>query len=665
MTMLIHTGKGLTKIKIKKFFQQTGTCVFCQKIGHEVGYCPSKQSVPDQKLEFVEHLLSLPRLKLKVLEGRNWGDTLDYIYNLGLQLNKGNPWKDDCRPFSSLRKNLGFWKSIGADNSVLSWLSYGYQFKFQRTPKRKFFSNPSNIYQFEDFVDKEITTHLNDGSFVEVEVDKVKVVNPFLISVNSSGKPRRCDDLRYVNGFLASPMFKMQSLGNDVPNIVMPGQEMFTRDLEKAYYKIPIDEESSYYQCFFWKGKYYRSKVLLFGLCQAPFIFTKICRTIVRFFGAIMIRLVNFVDDFLFCDRPDRIQSLQKFVDFIFKLLGWTLSLKDNQIGERVRFLGFVVDSKVRKFFIPDKVREKVMRLIEVTTQSIAEGRPLSIQDIRRVTGKLISLKLAIPSVSIWIRDLLFHLPSDPEVDELVQNLIIDKRAIEGLKVIESMIKASDGSPFISPTVELDVFTDSGEIGWGATILGLETYGTFDSELIGKSSTLRELIGLLKFLEDPLGGHMKNKVVRFNMDSRCAIANLIHAGPVRELLPIVKKIWSVLDSNNVTPVFRWVSRETPNLRRVDELSKQVTFTLKDEYKQWFERQYNTRVLVVDHNKLADTLGWVISRREKCYLLAPKWEGKSWWTLLCDHSKRMITVDNTHIFVRGGKFPGWEFILAEL
>src|SRR5687767_12604541 len=106
--------------------------------------------------------------------------------------------------------------------------------------------------------------------------------------------------MRFVNASLASPIFKMQTLEKDVPNIIKPGDLVFTRDLEKASYKIPISENSTRFQCFYWKGKYYKALVLIFGFCQAPFIFTKICRVVVRFFGALLIRLMNFIDDFIF-----------------------------------------------------------------------------------------------------------------------------------------------------------------------------------------------------------------------------------------------------------------------------------------------------------------------------------------------------------------------------
>jgi hypothetical protein len=259
--------------RIQKFFKCESLCEFCQKIGHTLNFCPSLPTEPPthKRIPFVESLLTSPKWKMKRYEGMRISDVLGTVVKEGIELNLGNPWESDQKPYSSLRKNLGFWKAIGADKSVLSWIAYGYQMRFVDTPHRAMFRNAPNTRDYEEFIESEIKTHLSDGSFVEVKKEDVWVVNPFLVSVNSNGKPRRCDDMRFVNAFMASPVFTMQTLDKDVPNIVLLDDMMITRDLEKAYYKIPIYDESTKFQCFFWKGKYYQSKVLLFGFVRPRF----------------------------------------------------------------------------------------------------------------------------------------------------------------------------------------------------------------------------------------------------------------------------------------------------------------------------------------------------------------------------------------------------------
>ena len=48
----------------------------------------------------------------------------------------------------------------------------------------------------------------------------------------------------------------MQSLKEDIPEIVEPEYDMVVKDLEKAYYKVMISPGARKYQCRFWKGKF-------------------------------------------------------------------------------------------------------------------------------------------------------------------------------------------------------------------------------------------------------------------------------------------------------------------------------------------------------------------------------------------------------------------------
>ena len=653
---------------IKKFFSNSkyeSECKFCNKKGHDITFCPSLPSEPRTTIPFVESLLKSPKIKMKCYEHLTKGQIMKKIIEDGQTLNSGNPWLSDPRPFSLLRKKLGFWKVLGADRSVLSWISYGFKMRFQSEPQKTFFRNAPNTVEHESFIDDEIRTHVKDGSFVEIPTREAWVVNPFLIATSSSGKPRRCDDMRYVNGFMASPIFKMQTLEKDIPGLVKDNDVMFNKDLEKAYYKIPVTDESVKYQCFYWKGRYYKSLVLLFGFCQAPFIFTKVCRVIVRFCGALLIKVMNFIDDFLFTADKTVIEKLRVFMEFIFEVLGWTLSTKDNQVGEKVKFLGFVVDSVQRKFHIPDTVCQKTIKLIETVCDTSRQGGKLKLNDVERLTGKLVSLRLAIPSVQVWIREVYFCYPP-VSTDQWRQDteVKLSSNALKNLDIVRQLILMNPSSPFVSPLHDRDIYIDSGECGWGAQVLGQELWGTFDSSSIGQSSTYRELQGVLHTLQDPQGvSLLQGKVVRFNMDSRSAIANLVHSGPVRKLCSLSETIWSTFEKLSITPLFRWVPRETDELSRVDTLSKLVTFQLKPRVTTKFQQKLKCEIISINHNEIENVIAMIVVRQKKCGLLVPRWEGKSWWQTLQEHVCEMYPVSVSDIEFSQTVNPGWEFCVA--
>src|SRR5262249_38251840 len=152
-------------------------------------------------------------------------------------------------------------------------------------------------------------------------------------------------------------------------------------------------------------------------------------------------------------------------------------------------------------------------------------------------------------------------------------------------------------SPFVSPMVERDVYVDSSETGWGASLLGVEVCGVFPTSVIGQ----RELAGFLASLSHhEITEIIEGKVGRVNIDSKCAIANLLHAGPVKTLTHLVQVVWRRFEELRIHPVFQWVPRETDGLRRVDELSKRISFKLSDKFHEAYETVLGRTVVVVNH-----------------------------------------------------------------
>ena len=90
---------------------------------------------------------------------------------------------------------------------------------------------------------------------------------------------------------------------------------------------------------------------------------------------------------------------------------------------------------------------------------------------------------------------------------------------------------------------EVDLWTDAGETGWGAQSMGTLAEGVFEQELIGTSSTRRELTALVRAIRHGnLAPLLTGKVVRVNMDSAAGVANLMKGGgPKVELCRLVKE----------------------------------------------------------------------------------------------------------------------------
>lgn len=249
-------------------------------------------------MPFVEKILSLARVKTNTFLGMSWGEIRIWVETKGKKWNEGNPWKNSTKIYDRLRAKLGYWRAIGATDSVISWLGYGIPVRFKQEPRHRAFKNHKMDADAEAYVQADIDKHLASGCFVRAPKNSVKICNPILC-IEQGEKRRRCDDCRYGNAYQASPKFRMASLKTDVPLVVRPGDIQVVKDLEKAYYKVPLAKAAQPYLAFSWKGMYFLAMVMLFGMCQAPFYFTKICRPIVRLFGAAKLSAVAFIDDWM------------------------------------------------------------------------------------------------------------------------------------------------------------------------------------------------------------------------------------------------------------------------------------------------------------------------------------------------------------------------------
>ena len=59
---------------------------------------------------------------------------------------------------------------------------------------------------------------------------------------------------------------------------------------------MPLAKAAQPYTVFEWFGVFWFSMMMLFGMFQAPLFVTKICRPIVRLFGALKMPVVAFID---------------------------------------------------------------------------------------------------------------------------------------------------------------------------------------------------------------------------------------------------------------------------------------------------------------------------------------------------------------------------------
>jgi hypothetical protein len=186
-------------------------------------------------------------------------------------------------------------------------------------------------------------------------------------------------------------------------------------------------------------------------------------------------------------------------------------------------------------------------------------------------------------------------------------------------------------------------------------------------ELIGTSSILRELTALRRAVKHVvLTQVVRGKVIRVNMDSAAGIANLVKGGgPKAALCRLVKEWFHTCEDLSIRPVYRWVSRETPQLRVVDALSKSSQFCLTVEGERRLRQELGRGVLVVDFGKLGMAINFAQAATAPLSIVVPRWEAKPWWPVVATLAT-VTPCPGEFISLSGAagrEKPGWQFVVA--
>ena len=686
----------------KLYFSFLFSCPFCSKKGHMASFCPSRPNerpLADARSEkWITALLSKTAQRMPdtscETENPNLPELMAFVEKEGARLNTDNPWLTSKETRDRLRQNAGFWKAIGTNNVVLSWILRGVPAHFVTEPDHLAFPNHPSYYEHIDFVDQEIKQHLQDGSFVEIDYECIKVVNPIQVEPKHGGKGRMCIDARFPNAYLAGPQFHLETLERDLPDIIQRGDVMITTDLRKAYYAVPLDEQAAPYFTFRHKNKYYAPRVIIFGECLAPFLFHKIMRETVKALRTARIRTLNYLDDNIWCMRKRFAAEITRFAKWFYPRLGFDYNEKCVWTPAHiVDFLGLLVDALKFMFAIPKEKLADITRNLQSITQAVQNENKISLTQLQSLLGKLNAARAALEPAGTWTRA-LHEVAAHPSAQD-VCTIQIGSRAHEELTFWCNQIQERNGYRIRDTGTQIDLHTDASEMGYGGHALGIKVFGQLTAADTSKSSTWRELFGLNAAARQ-LTRILHHKHVRVMLDSQCAIAILSKGGSNTHqpgLSDLAKDWWKWCDEQQITPTYTWCPR-TEN-KAADELSKvfdqswDITDTTFNRITQKWGRmskltgeEVNTliesppqeeekkeRILLIPRfTAITSTLRIAQALHIKACLIYPGWHAQTWWptiqhlaidTVTLPSSRYCLTCPQTRFL------PDWPMLASKI
>ena len=274
-------------------------------------------------------------------------------------------------------------------------------------------------------------------------------------------------------------------------------------------------------------------------------------------------------------------------------------------------------------------------------TQQQQHSNFITVLELQVLAGTIRSVKLAIRCASAWTREMNILIavatawPSEGgRIDTRGHNM--SKLNIE-LDFWLNNIDSNNGAGIDHPLHQLSVYCDASVAGYGGSCGSVQIAGTLPTDLIGSSSTLRELYGLRQ-VTTRLESLLSNKRVRFIMDSQPAVANLTKGGgPVAVINDEIKRWWSTCQQLNIDPSYEWIPREQNE--EADLLSKANEF--KHSIENMTPAAYDAAMSFArihgfntfetpSFNSIDHCIRKYITDKKNVVMIVPEWYAQAWW-----------------------------------
>ena len=463
----------------KNFTTSDKHCEYCEQVGHSASFCAKRPSNPrsnptlsaDKQL-YVQTLLEKPQISLDTFEKCALNEAMSIVHTTGAGLNQNNPWASSREPRDQLRAKLGYWKAIGANREVISWIAYGIEMRFETEPDHIEFKNHLSYHEHLDHVDSEHERHVATGSWRLVPRSYAKIVNPLQVEVNSRGKKRMCVDMRYPNSFTADCKFKLETLHTHLTQVVEKGDVMFSTDMEQAYYSMAMNEHAWPYMVWKHRDKYYCSTILTFGYNQAPLIFHKTMRVIVRFCRTLGLQVLNYLDDYLWSCKLVRSAQNVAFVKDLLPLLGWRFNAKCRfDPTPEIEFLGMIINAKKYWITAPTDKIDRIKSLCTEMQEQIVKHKSITVLSLQVLASTIRSVKLAVTPASAWTREMntLIAIATDSNTTYINAQVYDVSKLQSELTFWLSRIDYHNGAGMNHPLHQLTVYCDASVTGYGGT----------------------------------------------------------------------------------------------------------------------------------------------------------------------------------------------------
>ena len=491
----------------------------------------------------------------------------------------------DSEVAGRLRSRAGAWRAVGASPTVMRWIEMGYDLPLMGTPPAFFASNHAGATQYDFFIDESLPKWLKAGAVRRASCQPHMVSPLDVVPKKQEGKYRLILDLRELNKYVRDFPFVMETLLRRRYGF-LPGDWMFSIDLESGYYHVEVREEDRKYLGFAWRGEWFEFCVLPFGLKSAPAAFTKVMSQLARYWRSCGIRLLFYLDDWAFMSSSK--ESAEQLVHQIIGdmvRLGLLINAGKSVLrpSTRLTLLGFIVDTVEGTFRITPERKVSMEHSLDC---ALAQSW-LPVRELASVAGKLVSCYLALGPVTRIFTRSLFECLAARDVTLTARSargrarqwwrggVRLSRKAQSELKFWKRTLPKWDGCSVWPPTClrPLRLYVDASDGAWGAFEEGNESTAMrelFSPKHAQQSSTHRETRALLRLLQ-LRAESFRSQTVLVHTDNKGVPGVIHHGSPVANLNRLAKRVSILCAQFGIRLWLRWIPRELN--QDADDLSK--------------------------------------------------------------------------------------------
>ena len=228
-------------------------------------------------------------------------------------------------------------------------------------------------------------------------------------------------------------------------------------------------------------------------------------------------------------------------------------------------------------------------------------------------------------------------------------------------------LETVNGSPIITPSSDLAIFTDASLRGWGAACGNIKTNGRWSATERLLHINVLELKGAMLGIQSLLK-NQSSKIISLNMDSSTAVAYINHKGGTHspELLQMVLQLWNWCIQHNlfiiayhvpgktnvvadrewrefidnpiiISPFLRGCSTDLFASRLTHQLARYISWRPDPQAFQSDAFSVNWKHLkgyaFPPFSLIARVLDKMMMDKTDLVLVAPIWQAQPWWPLL--------------------------------